>query len=134
MHSLPAIRLFAPMSALAVVLASLLGTCEYTEANESSAATAAEVQSRSAAALTAAIDGCLEAAWAEAGITPAADVSDEAFVRRVFLDLAGRIPTTNERAAFLADDRSDRRDHEQEQLGRGQKVVARPQDGGQAVV
>lgn len=111
MHSFPTFRVFAPLFALgplAVAMASLIGICRQTEANEASAAAA--VHSRSAADLTAAIDGCLEAAWAEAGIAPAADVSDEAFVRRVSLDLAGRIPTTDERAAFLADERSDRRE------------------------
>lgn len=112
MHSLPPPHVLAPLAAfrpLALVMACLLGMCGQTEANEVTATAAAEVQGQPAADLTAAIDDCLEAAWAEAGITPAADVSDEAFVRRVFLDLAGRIPTTDERAAFLADQRSDRR-------------------------
>ncbi len=59
--------------------------------------------------LTAAINAHLEADWAAAGIAPAADVTDEAFVRRLYLDVAGRIPTTSEREAFLADERSDRR-------------------------
>lgn len=59
--------------------------------------------------LSAAIDAVLEQAWSDAGIAPADDITDEAFVRRVYLDLAGRIPSTAERAAFLADAASDRR-------------------------
>lgn len=110
MHSILDMRFAAPLFALSplvVVMASLLGACDQVQANDASAT--ADVQSRSAADLTAAIDTFLENAWADAGIAPAADVTDEAFVRRVSLDLTGRIPTTDERAAFLDDPQSDRR-------------------------
>lgn len=59
--------------------------------------------------LTAAIDTALEHAAAQAGITPAPVCDDATFVRRVWLDLAGRIPTAAERAEFLADANPDKR-------------------------
>jgi hypothetical protein len=55
------------------------------------------------------IDAALEQAWTDAGISPADEIGDDVFVRRVYLDLAGRIPSTDERAAFLNDPSSDRR-------------------------
>jgi Protein of unknown function (DUF1549). len=62
-----------------------------------------------AADLSTTIDSQLEATWAASGVTPAEGISDEAFVRRLFLDLAGRVPTLAERAAFLGDPRPNRR-------------------------
>ncbi len=44
------------------------------------------------------------------GVTPAPRSSDAEFLRRVTLDLAGRIPTPAEVTDFLADARSDKRD------------------------
>src|SRR5690348_6912453 len=55
------------------------------------------------------IDQQLEKQWTRQGITPAAATDDRAFVRRVYLDLAGRIPTLAELQAFLADARPDKR-------------------------
>lgn len=43
------------------------------------------------------------------GIAPAHPASDEVFVRRVYLDMIGALPTPDEVRAFLADDRPDRR-------------------------
>jgi hypothetical protein len=48
------------------------------------------------------VDGHLEAAWKELGVTPAATASDDAFLRRASLDLIGRIPTPAEVIAFRA--------------------------------
>lgn len=62
-----------------------------------------------AADLSTTIDSQLEATWAASGVTPAEGISDEAFVRRLFLDLAGRVPTLAERAAFLGDPQPNRR-------------------------
>ncbi len=42
-------------------------------------------------------------------IQPHASVSDEVFVRRIYLDIAGRIPTLKETSDFLADSASDKR-------------------------
>lgn len=47
------------------------------------------------------IDALLAAHWNSVGVTPNASISDETFVRRIYLDLAGRIPTAAEAVAFL---------------------------------
>jgi hypothetical protein len=47
------------------------------------------------------VDGILAQAWSEAGIEPAGLVSDGEYLRRITLDLAGRIPTVDEQSAFL---------------------------------
>ncbi|MCA8988948.1 MAG: DUF1549 domain-containing protein, partial [Planctomycetaceae bacterium] len=56
------------------------------------------------------INTFLEARWAELKITPAAPAAESDFVRRVYLDLVGRIPTRQERENFLADQRTDKRE------------------------
>ncbi len=48
------------------------------------------------------MDRLLAEGWESAGIEEHAPVSDEVFLRRVYLDLAGRIPTLDEASAFLA--------------------------------
>ena len=55
------------------------------------------------------IDALIEkhAAQKQAKLAPAAD--DAEFVRRIYLDLTGRIPTIDETRAFLADDSKDKR-------------------------
>ncbi|MBA4064968.1 MAG: hypothetical protein C0501_14900 [Isosphaera sp.] len=53
--------------------------------------------------LRAVIDRELKAAWQREGITPAARSTDSAFLRRVYLDLVGTVPTYDETAAFLGD-------------------------------
>jgi len=47
------------------------------------------------------IDQRLHERWDAEGLEPAPVCSDETFVRRVYLDLVGRIPTVDERQAFL---------------------------------
>ncbi len=64
-----------------------------------------------AAALAARIDAILEGAWSANKITPAQAATDPEFLRRVYLDLAGRIPTVAEARAFLADKGADKRRH-----------------------
>src|SRR5512134_2114239 len=58
---------------------------------------------------TAMIDQEVEALWKQAGVTPAPDASDPEFLRRVTLDLAGRIPTQAEVTEFLAATAADKR-------------------------
>ncbi|MBL8744690.1 MAG: DUF1549 domain-containing protein, partial [Myxococcales bacterium] len=65
---------------------------------------------------TSALDALIDAAWAEKGIVPAADIDDATFLRRVSLDLAGRIPTEEEAASFLADTSADKRARVVEEL------------------
>lgn len=67
--------------------------------------------SKTAAALSARIDALLAASWQKDKITPSEPASDGEFLRRVYLDLAGRIPTVAETRAFGADTRADKRRH-----------------------
>jgi hypothetical protein len=62
-----------------------------------------------AAALAAAIDKHLSHAWAVNGVVPAAPADDAEFLRRVYLDLTGRVPRVPEARAFLADKAPDKR-------------------------
>ncbi len=55
------------------------------------------------------INQLISQSWAKHGIEPAGRCSDRTFVRRVFLDLAGRTPTGTEIDTFLADQRDDKR-------------------------
>ena len=55
------------------------------------------------------IDGLLEATATAAGLAAAPPADDAAFLRRVYLDLAGRIPSPAESCAFLADTAADKR-------------------------
>ncbi len=55
------------------------------------------------------IDRIAFGAMREAGIEPALPCSDEVFLRRVTLDVAGRLPTLEETRGFLRDPANDRR-------------------------
>lgn len=55
------------------------------------------------------IDANIEAAWRANDVTPAAPATDAEFLRRVYLDLWGIIPTYQETVAFLEDPTSDKR-------------------------
>lgn len=50
------------------------------------------------------IDTLLQRSWEENEVAPAAAASDEAWVRRAYLTLTGRIPTLDEVSAFVASD------------------------------
>jgi hypothetical protein len=58
---------------------------------------------------TKAIDRFLELAWKLDKITPAAPADDRTFVRRIHLDLVGRIPTREETENFLRNRTRDKR-------------------------
>ena len=75
----------------------------------SGTAPAADPRSDPSALFAAKIDRHLTTAWAEAKIKPAGLSDDATFLRRVTLDLTGRIPTVAEVNAFLADKRPDKR-------------------------
>jgi hypothetical protein len=55
------------------------------------------------------IDAEIAAAWERQKLTPALPADDAEFLRRVYLDLVGVIPTYDETAAFLADSATDKR-------------------------
>ncbi len=69
------------------------------------------VQTMAADAVVAAgeIDALLAQDWQKHGLKGNAPASDETFVRRVHLDLVGRIPTYAETTSFLADGSHDKR-------------------------
>ena len=60
-------------------------------------------------AMTAAVDEHLARGWADSGVEPATRSSDAEFLRRVSLDLAGKIPTVAEARAFLDDPDPEKR-------------------------
>lgn len=86
-------------------------------------ADAPSVKSLSAAELAQRIDHWLAKKWNENGVAPAAAADDAEFVRRVYLDLAGRIPRVAEVRGFLADQSADKRQHLIEKLLKSGRYV-----------
>jgi hypothetical protein len=62
-----------------------------------------------AATLSARIDTVLEATWKGKKVVPAEGAADAEFLRRVYLDLAGRIPSVAEARSFLEDKSPEKR-------------------------
>ncbi len=60
-------------------------------------------------ALAGQVDRLVEARWKEKKIKPAAPADDATFLRRVHLDIAGRIPSITETRDFLEDPAPDKR-------------------------
>lgn len=58
---------------------------------------------------TALIDAMMQKAWSARNLRPAAPASDEAFFRRVTLDLTGTVPRPNAVRSFLDDKAKDKR-------------------------
>jgi hypothetical protein len=56
------------------------------------------------------IDTLIQEGWKKAGVQPAKAASDEEFLRRVYLDLVGRIPSPQEARAFLQTREGDKRE------------------------
>ena len=55
------------------------------------------------------INEAIRAGWHDRDVQPAPVCSDRTFVRRVYLDLAGRVPTTDEVNAFINDESEAKR-------------------------
>src|SRR5205085_10068497 len=55
------------------------------------------------------IDEKLIAKWRDLGLTPSPLASDAAFLRRLYLDAVGTLPTPDEVTAFLKDQSPDKR-------------------------
>jgi Protein of unknown function (DUF1549)/Protein of unknown function (DUF1553) len=68
-----------------------------------------QVDALTATELAARIDELLNASWQRNHIAPAPATSDAEFVRRIYLDLIGRIPSVAETLAFFDDARADKR-------------------------
>jgi hypothetical protein len=68
-----------------------------------------EVRLRDAAEVAADIDADVDARLAAANVTPSAPSDDAEFLRRAYLDIAGRIPSAAKAAAFLDDRSPDKR-------------------------
>jgi hypothetical protein len=62
------------------------------------------------------IDLLVESGWKKRGVQPVSRCSDRTYVRRVYLDLAGRIPTSEEVRAFLDGTASEKRERLLERL------------------
>src|SRR5262245_38517850 len=89
-------------------LAALLLACGPAGGGEPSGSTK-DTAAADAQALAEKIDGHIARRWAEAGAEPAPRADDAEFLRRVYLDLAGRIPSVEEARTFLEDARPDKR-------------------------
>jgi hypothetical protein len=75
-----------------------------------------EQNTHDAQALAEKIDQLVAKKWAEAKAQPAPRAADAEFMRRVYLDLAGRVPTVAEARAFLEDGVTEKRANLVEQL------------------
>src|SRR5438132_1147832 len=62
-----------------------------------------------AQAVAARIDRLIVARWTAAQVVPAPRADDAEFLRRVYLDVTGRIPSVEETRTFLDDRRPDKR-------------------------
>jgi hypothetical protein len=67
------------------------------------------VEGISSASIASRIDREIQAGYEKAAITPSEICSDEVYLRRLTLDLVGRIPTLAERTTFLQDTSPDKR-------------------------
>ena len=94
------------LSALLLALAASHGLAAFPD-GESKATPSPK--SLDAQELAARIDAFIDASLAARGIEPAPLATDAEFMRRVFLDLAGRIPSEAEARSFLANQAPDRR-------------------------
>ncbi len=114
----PATKRVRRALAAALLLAVAAGACSPTPTppkaspSASSAAVAPKVDPSlpsDIAATVAALDGQLTQGWKQAGVTPSAQVDDAAYLRRLSLDLNGKLPTPEQVLAFTADSGIDKR-------------------------
>lgn len=95
-----------PLLSASVLLT--LATCLHAADKEPPALTPREKESM---ALADTIDKLIAARWKSNKITPAAATDDAEFLRRVYLDLSGRIPSIVDVSDFLADKDKEKRLH-----------------------
>jgi hypothetical protein len=87
------------------------------------AAPAAAMKLLSEDELAAFIDAQVEARWQQEQVVPAQLADDAEFLRRAYLDIAGRIPRVADARSFLSDKSSDRRQKLVEKLLAGPQYV-----------
>ena len=78
---------------------------------------------KSVAETAAEIDRLFSESWKSTSVEPAPAATDEEFVRRLYLDLAGRIPAASETREFLASTSTAKRSELVEQLLDGPAFV-----------
>ncbi|MEQ8784980.1 MAG: DUF1549 and DUF1553 domain-containing protein [Pirellulaceae bacterium] len=98
---------FVRSAALVSCLGFLVGAAGTLSAEDAARKDEASTDERTAMARR--IDELLANGWKEAGVKPAPLASDAEFLRRIYLDLTGRVPRVSEARAFLADDQPDKR-------------------------
>jgi hypothetical protein len=100
-----------PLGKAWLAVALLVGLAEIAAAGELLEGNAGSVNEvKDTRALAARVDQVIAARWAEAGVRAAEEAEDGEFLRRVSLDLIGKIPTAAEARDFLDDPgRSKRR-------------------------
>jgi hypothetical protein len=62
------------------------------------------------------IDQMLQSKWTQSAIEPSKKTTDEEFIRRIYLDLTGRIPSAEEVSSFLNDSSPDKRKNKIDEL------------------
>jgi hypothetical protein len=90
-----------------LVSAACLGLAPSIRAQD--AATGSPGQPPDDKVVVAQIDELVRGAWTEASIEPSAPAKDEEWVRRVYLDVLGRVPSVDEATAFLNAKEADKR-------------------------
>ena len=74
--------------------------------------------------ISAQIDKLIDDALQKKNIKPNAAISDEAFLRRIYLDVAGRIPSLEEYELFMSSKDPERRDKEIDKLFAGKAYIS----------
>ena len=62
------------------------------------------------------IDKYIQSKWQANNLKPSNRTSDEEYIRRIYIDLAGRIPNADEVKAFLSDKSPDKRQKKADEL------------------
>ncbi len=81
----------------------------FTSAAIASAVAEDQPSGKTVSGVATAVDELFKKAWEAESVSPANAASDEEFLRRLYLDLAGRIPAVSEVRQFLADELPDKR-------------------------
>jgi Protein of unknown function (DUF1553)/Protein of unknown function (DUF1549) len=108
-------RLLVAQSLAVVLLAATVATAQPYSNKPPSASSPQQLAEK--------IDQQLAQRWAETKTEPAARADDAEFLRRIYLDLAGRVPSAEETRTFLADKHTDKRMRQVDKLLAGPRYV-----------